>query len=604
MNSHPFIHPRFTIDPDPNILADLHKALQYKSHVEQHLKEVKSYTDFSSLPSASGPSSNASSSPFVAKSALPFSDPNTPDKAEFIDFSPSTGKSTLHPVPKSSDDGATLDWSGPTTDDDKHEKKWTMSLPRRSSKEKKLPLSRKALVEKQDVQYSGGYQFPSFCFNAEGIIDKLSRIKANLNEHTVRKAEITRDQLQRRYAAFNSVYESDGSHLNLAEVARWYDKQHPTVKSQVAESESMPWLRHLISKRVPGQQERRSPWNLSAMVLDHYVRSRSDTEFVVSSGSFGDKNSDGAFPSSPYRQASKPTSLGSLDAGLHRQSDGMISFEPMTQPRRDSLGTESRVSVDTQLKRWRQSLLNRADHDMSSESSIGAKRTSLEQRISQTGRNSPGSALSPLHTLGMTKLPRRSPAHSEDGHSSAADSIAEIANEGRESDTKVKKKSSQEKRRSRFPLSLDLRSAAHSQGDSKHSPAPISITDLRTDASRPAKTQSLPINKERPAAGSVDTFDDVLSSNNHLGSPIVLGLARKNHDPKAQKLSLPPSFQTPQRRRARADTRTEAQNHALQIEYNRKQEYVNYYLILLIITSTDTFCFEDFWMPCLHAISG
>ena len=133
MNSHPFIHPRFTIDPDPNILADLHKALQYKSHVEQHLKEVKSYTDFSSLPSASGPSSNASSSPFVAKSALPFSDPNTPDKAEFIDFSPSTGKSTLHPVPKSSDDGATLDWSGPTTDDDKHEKKMPHGKPNQVS---------------------------------------------------------------------------------------------------------------------------------------------------------------------------------------------------------------------------------------------------------------------------------------------------------------------------------------------------------------------------------------------------------------------------------------------------------------------------------------
>ncbi|OCB87908.1 hypothetical protein A7U60_g5045 [Sanghuangporus baumii] len=544
---------------DPNILADLHKALQYKSHVEQHLKEAKSFTEFpSSLPSMSGP--NASPNLFTSKGVLPLSEPNTPIKAEFIDFSPSTGKSSLHPVPKSSDDGATLDWSGSAADDDKHEKKWTMPLPRRSSKDKNPPLSRKALVEKQDVKYS----------------EKISRIKANLNEHTMRKAEITRDQLQRRYAAFDAAHMSSGSNLNLADVARWYNRQGKTIKSQIAESESMPWLRHLTSKRDPRQQECRSPWNLSAMIVDHYVKSHSDTEFFLSPISAGNENSD-VTSSSPARcrQVSKPTSLGSIDAALARKSDEMISFEPMTHPRGDSLETESRVSVDTQLKRWRQSLLNRADHDMSSDSSISRKRNgSLEQRNTHAGRNSSASALSPLHNLGVTKLPHRTLAKSDDGQSSAADSVPEGLNEDQESESKVKKISSREKRRSRFPLSLDLGSAQRSQGDSNHSPAPISIADLRTDASQPNKSRNLPVRKERPVVGSVDTFDDAMSSNNHLGSPIVLSPVQKTHEKRAQKLSLPPAFQT-RRPRGRSDTRTEAQRHALQVEYNRKQELLD-----------------------------
>ncbi|KAL5519275.1 hypothetical protein ACEPAH_958 [Sanghuangporus vaninii] len=557
-----FVRTPFTNELDPNILADLHKALQYKSHVEQHLKEAKSPTEFPSpLPSMSGPSSNASPDLFTSKGVSPFSEPDTPVKAEFIDFSPSTGKSSLHPIPKSSDDGATLDWSGLATDDDKHEKKWTMPLPRRSSKDKKPPLSRKALVEKQDVQYS----------------EKISRIRANLNEQTMRKAEITRDQLQRRYAAFDAAYTSSRSNLNLADVARWYDKQGRTIKSQIAESESMPWLRHLISKQGPRQQERRSPWNLSAMIVDHYVKSHSDTESFLSPISAGNENSDVTSSSTParYRQVSKPTSLGSIDAALARKSEEMISFEPMTQPRGDSLETESRVSVDTQLKRWRQALLNRADHDMSSDSSISRKRNgSLEQRNTHAGRNSSASGFSPLHNLGVTKLPHRTPAKSDDGQSSAADTVPEGLNEDQESESKFKKKSSHEKRRSRFPLSLDLGSAQRSQGDSKHSPAPISIADLRTDASQPNKSRNLPVRKERPAVGSVDTFDDAMSSNNHLGSPIVLGPVRKTHEKRAQKLSLPPAFQT-RRPRGRSDTRTEAQRHALQVEYNRKQELLD-----------------------------
>lgn len=76
-------------------------------------------------------------------------------KTEFIDFSPSAGKSALHPVPKSADDGATLDWSGSTSEEEGRDRRWTMSLSRKSSKEKHPTLSRKAVVEKQDILYTG-----------------------------------------------------------------------------------------------------------------------------------------------------------------------------------------------------------------------------------------------------------------------------------------------------------------------------------------------------------------------------------------------------------------------------------------------------------------
>lgn len=76
-------------------------------------------------------------------------------RTEFVDFSPSIGKTKSHPIPTSADDGATLDWSGTlTSDDEKRERKWSVHLTRKPSKEKYPPVSRKRELEKQTLAYS------------------------------------------------------------------------------------------------------------------------------------------------------------------------------------------------------------------------------------------------------------------------------------------------------------------------------------------------------------------------------------------------------------------------------------------------------------------
>lgn len=58
-------------------------------------------------------------------------------------------------MPTSTDDGATLDWGGTLSEEEKADKKWTLSLTKRKRKDNhSLVLSRDAL-ERQEVTFSG-----------------------------------------------------------------------------------------------------------------------------------------------------------------------------------------------------------------------------------------------------------------------------------------------------------------------------------------------------------------------------------------------------------------------------------------------------------------
>lgn len=69
-----------------------------------------------------------------------------------VDFGPSVGSSSVadgHPVPSSSDNGDTLDWSGVSSDG---EKRWSLTI-RRKGKDVSPHLN--ILVQQQDKVYSG-----------------------------------------------------------------------------------------------------------------------------------------------------------------------------------------------------------------------------------------------------------------------------------------------------------------------------------------------------------------------------------------------------------------------------------------------------------------
>ena len=57
------------------------------------------------------------------------------------DFVASLDATVPHPMPRSLDDGATLDWSGKETfDEPKHDRKWSLSITKRKTKDKAMSL--------------------------------------------------------------------------------------------------------------------------------------------------------------------------------------------------------------------------------------------------------------------------------------------------------------------------------------------------------------------------------------------------------------------------------------------------------------------------------
>lgn len=61
----------------------------------------------------------------------------------------------LHPVPLSSNGGATLDWTGSGSEDDRSEKRWSLHRTRRKHKDRFSMPSGRSVVEKQDSLYAG-----------------------------------------------------------------------------------------------------------------------------------------------------------------------------------------------------------------------------------------------------------------------------------------------------------------------------------------------------------------------------------------------------------------------------------------------------------------
>lgn len=101
---------------------------------------------------------SAQASPVHAHLSIP---PPTAHPADLsteseVDFSPSVGTTThahQHPVPTSSNGGATLDWSTSTSDDEKSDRRWSLSIPKRIVKDKST--ANHQVVEKQDSLYVG-----------------------------------------------------------------------------------------------------------------------------------------------------------------------------------------------------------------------------------------------------------------------------------------------------------------------------------------------------------------------------------------------------------------------------------------------------------------
>ncbi|KAI0752206.1 hypothetical protein BC629DRAFT_1739397 [Irpex lacteus] len=276
---------------DPRILEDVQRAIHLKARREARLRALQSIKQPAEPPVTSdqGSLSSFSSHPSPARARLPEPLPPVQPSTQVrsssveseVDFSPSIGAAPIHPVPSSSDNGATLDWTASSSDDER-DRRWPLLAKKRT---KERGSASKAVVENQESLYS----------------EKLAQIKARVKPHTLRKAAITGEQLQRRYSVLLD---------STRPATTFFRRPLP-----------LTWLKHLLDKRAtPGSA--RLPWHLSALIIEEYAKALypplqpipEDRE--IPDGTTPATSSQGNSTSSPPKLRLKFLALEALGLGL------------------------------------------------------------------------------------------------------------------------------------------------------------------------------------------------------------------------------------------------------------------------------------------------
>lgn len=144
----------------------------------------------------------------------------------------------------------------------------------------------------------------------------------------MRKVAITSDQLSRRYELIYTSLAPETEPFDLTKVSRWYSEQNNVVRSSLEKSEPFTWLKHL-SKRGSAKRTR-SPWHLTALIMEEYLRARLQT---------GQLRDNRSMPDAWYTQVPPQLPKQSLESPT--------SFDPLLNPSRPSIDLYSRRSEDS-----------------------------------------------------------------------------------------------------------------------------------------------------------------------------------------------------------------------------------------------------------------
>lgn len=140
---------------DPAILADVQRALKMKARREARLRATGPIHSEASPQSFFSNSSSPSRAPVSPRESVAF--PSTGHAGE--DFVATLDASVPHPMPRSLDNGATLDWSGrEMTEEPKHDRKWSLAINKRKAKDKATSVSsldHSSLDIPQESSYDG-----------------------------------------------------------------------------------------------------------------------------------------------------------------------------------------------------------------------------------------------------------------------------------------------------------------------------------------------------------------------------------------------------------------------------------------------------------------
>lgn len=355
--------------------------------------------------------------------------------------------------------------------------------------------------------------------------------------------------------------------MNLLKAVRWFNEQSAAHRQAITEEDPAPWLTHLHGLVSNGRE--RYNWAVTALIVERYLQA-TDPRFVFPTtlNDFGSDTS--SYISAPVVQGpTRPISLLSTDQrSMARKSDDMLLFEPLARSRTGSVDASSRASGDTHSRRWRNSLGTTEERERQQAELVEDFRPRHQTTSSDQSRVY-GSHASPLarrslQTFGVKKRSLQSPAGS-DGEKSSGGELRD----------RSEKRNTPDSRRSRFHLSLDLRS--NSVGDDKQRGVPaFTMADFRTDASPSSRSHSQGLPNTNPEASvSTEAFHRAVKSNSKMLGPAIDLTPIKTPKPPMQSLSLPPNNQL---HAQKTGLRRRRGDEALDKEYKRKRECVCHYL--------------------------
>jgi hypothetical protein len=140
-------------------MQDVQRALQLKARRESRAGGTQLSTNSSDIsPRNKKPYSPSTGSTSPAR--ISFSDSlehatrHAPVISSDIDFSPAVRSAPLHPVPTLVNNGRTLDWSGSSMEEGKHDKLWRIPTVKRKEKEKDIPPSTQ-IIQKDIAHHAG-----------------------------------------------------------------------------------------------------------------------------------------------------------------------------------------------------------------------------------------------------------------------------------------------------------------------------------------------------------------------------------------------------------------------------------------------------------------
>ncbi|TFY79454.1 hypothetical protein EWM64_g4558 [Hericium alpestre] len=532
---------------DPQLLEDVQRALKLKVRREARVQAMRAsgspYSSGSSI-SRSVPGSAAPTNPRMFR----------PSIESEVDFSPSVGIDLTHPVPVLLNDGATLDWRGASAEEDKGDSwKWSLSISKRKAKDK----------DKEKDIVIGGLTREELEQQESAWLDRLKDIKVSAKAQTLKKAQITREQLRRRYAQLDTYWQSKSQPLNPLRVVRWSASIDPIMQRSVDQAEPMAWLKHLRDRRR-GKTRLRSPWYLTALIVEEYVKNqaRRDTMETIpedpSSSTAVALSSQASSPSTQgvpsYMPSLDNTSENRLEASLSRRRslEEHVSFEPSG---RRSLGGDSGRSLDA-ARGWK-----------NAQNAVDSPRSSIYSSIfggsnysHPPGGASPSSSRRHLRDI-VSRRVRRHGNDSDDASSSHQEgSMSEGQNRSDDGGTKSKK------RRYHFrPPELDLFARANEANEATASGSMVDDSgDLLPD---PMGTSKSPSASDDPLTAKVMSTSD-LASRTTIASPA--GHVALVHRLRGFRTSLPSSerssLKEESQRLTQADERREEE------EYDRKVE--------------------------------